>query len=74
MVQGSLASSLIDRKFWHHLSGDGFAEFKSARVVVLWIIALKNQRKLVRTGNAWKVHILYNKLRVGCTKSFGVKG
>lgn len=62
MVQGSLASSLIDRKIWHHLSGDGFANFKGARVVGLWIITLKNQRKLVRTGDAQKVQILYNKV------------
>lgn len=49
--KGSLALSLIDRKIWHHLCGDGFADFKSAREVGLWIIALKNQRKLVNTGN-----------------------
>lgn len=51
MVQGSLASSLIDRKIWHHQCGDGLADFKSAREVGLLIIALKNQRKLVSTGN-----------------------
>lgn len=62
MVQGSLASSLIDRKIWHPLCGYGFADFKSAREVGLWIIALKNQRKLVSTGNVQKVQILYNKV------------